>query len=216
MNHKRVTSAAVYRAIFVRRYPLGWFLLLVFALSLILQSMGAVVLAALRYDRAAVAAGQWWRLLSGNSVHLGWYHLFVNGAALAILVMLRVERVTPAAAVMRWLCLCVGVTLGLYWGWPALSWYVGLSGVIHGLYVLALLPLAARGDWVARVTVALLFVKLVYEAVSGASVSNEAALGGHVVTEAHLMGALTAVLYIAAAGVLKRLSKKFLSGDQVA
>ena len=35
---------------------------------------------------AAIAGGEWWRLLTGNLVHLGWWHLFLNEMGLLVLV----------------------------------------------------------------------------------------------------------------------------------
>ena len=34
----------------------------------------------LQYDRAALAAGEWWRLVTAHLVHLGWDHLALNVA----------------------------------------------------------------------------------------------------------------------------------------
>src|SRR3954447_25325534 len=48
----------------------------------------------LSYDRAAITAGQWWRLLTGNFVHLGWYHWFLNELGLVVLVLLCPERLS--------------------------------------------------------------------------------------------------------------------------
>ena len=36
----------------------------------------------LQYDRAALATGEWWRLVTGHLVHLGWDHLALNVAGL--------------------------------------------------------------------------------------------------------------------------------------
>ena len=38
----------------------------------------------LELDRLRVVQGEWWRLLSGNLVHYGLYHLLMNLAALLV------------------------------------------------------------------------------------------------------------------------------------
>ena len=42
----------------------------------------------LRFDRSAIDAGAWWLLLTGNFVHLGSSHLWMNMAGLALVVAL--------------------------------------------------------------------------------------------------------------------------------
>ena len=39
---------------------------------------------ALWFDRAAIGGGEYWRILTGNLVHLGWAHLALNVGALLI------------------------------------------------------------------------------------------------------------------------------------
>ena len=57
-------------------------------LCLLLTMAGPQLSPILRYDRAAVAAGEWWRLFSGNFVHLGYWHLLLNVLSLALLMLL--------------------------------------------------------------------------------------------------------------------------------
>ncbi|MEJ2554278.1 MAG: hypothetical protein P8079_09855, partial [Gammaproteobacteria bacterium] len=44
-------------------------------LSTAFAAIGQQATAGLRYDRGAILHGQWWRILTGNVVHLGWPHL---------------------------------------------------------------------------------------------------------------------------------------------
>src|ERR1700758_2795528 len=89
---------------------------------------------ALQYDRSAIAAGQWWRLLSCNFVHLGFWHLAFNLASLVLLVLLCPERLPAWAWLLRVLALGLGMSLGLYYLSPQLPTYVGLSGMVYGLF----------------------------------------------------------------------------------
>ena len=89
------------------------------------------------------------------------------------------------------------MSLCLYGFTPGLSRYVGMSGVIHGLFVLGLLPQVRQRDLVSMGCLAFLIGKLVFEQIAGAPLSDESAIGGHVVTESHLFGALAAALYAA-------------------
>lgn len=169
---------------------------------------GQPVINALRYDRAAILQGELWRLITGNLVHapgnavqwLGYsfhgpWHLFLNELGLFVLVLLCPERLSPAHWLRRLLCLGIGMSLGLLCFAPQLAWYVGLSGVIHGLFVLGLLPLALRKDLVALGCLLYLLGKLGFEITMGAPVSDEAAIGMPVALASHLWGSIAALLY---------------------
>src|SRR5258707_11029811 len=54
-----------------------WLLLVLLALDLVL-GLGDSVSQLLRYDRSAIAAGGWWRLLTAHIVHLDVHHLLLN------------------------------------------------------------------------------------------------------------------------------------------
>lgn len=149
----------------------------------------------LRYDRGLIGAGEWWRLLTGSFVHLGWWHLFLNEMGLAVLVLLCPQPLSFAVWIRRLLLLSIGMSLGLYFFVPQLGFYVGMSGVIHGLFLLGLMPQVLKKDLIALGCLLYLFGKLGWEIYSGAPVSDEQALGGSVVLESHLFGTLSALAY---------------------
>jgi rhomboid family GlyGly-CTERM serine protease len=159
------------------------------------QATGPAAHAILRYDRAAVTAGQVWRLVTCHFVHLSWYHAFLNVLALGALVLLCPDRVTWRDWGVRLLVLSLGVSLGLYAFAPRVDTYVGFSGVLHGLFVLGLWPLAARRDLIAIGCMVFLGAKIAWECAMGAPVSDAASIGGRVVTESHLFGTLAALVY---------------------
>ncbi|SEQ65708.1 rhomboid family GlyGly-CTERM serine protease [Solimonas aquatica] len=171
-----------------------WPLFLVLLLVL-LQAFGDAGREWLRFDRAAIAGGQWWRLASGSFVHLGWYHLLLNSLGLLVLVLLCPQRLPAWVWLRRLLLLSTGMGLFLYALVPWLQHYVGMSGVIHGLFLLGLVPQLRQRDLIAAACLLYLLGKLAYEIIAGAPVSDEAALGGHVITESHLYGTITALLY---------------------
>lgn len=163
---------------------------------------------ALRYDRVAIAAGEWWRLITGNFMHLpgntiewqglrfhGPFHLFLNELGVLVLVLLCPERLPALVWLRRLLLLGLGMSLGLYFFAPQLRWYVGLSGVMHGLFLLGLLPQALKKDIVALGCLLYLLGKLGYELYAGAPVSDEAAIGGKVALDSHLWGAISGFVY---------------------
>jgi rhomboid family GlyGly-CTERM serine protease len=165
------------------------------ALMLVAETLGDAGREWLAYQRAAVEAGQWWRFLTGNLVHLGWYHWFLNTLGVLVLVLLCPERLSPAVWARRVILIGIGMTLCLYLFVPELPAYVGMSGVIHGLFVLGLMPQVLKKDLIALGCLLYLLGKVGYELYAGAPVSDAEAIGGEVVVESHMFGAICALLY---------------------
>ncbi|PPE73164.1 rhombosortase [Solimonas fluminis] len=173
-------------------------------LCLLLALGGDPVRDALAYQREAVAAGQWWRLLGANFLHLGWYHLLLNLLGLWTLLLLCPEPLPARTWLLRLLVLGLAVTLGIHVLAPQWRSYVGFSGILHGLFLLGLLPQALRRDGIALAALACLAAKLAWEAFSGTPISDEQALGGRVAQEAHWFGIIAALCYAAIAGLLRQ------------
>jgi rhomboid family GlyGly-CTERM serine protease len=110
-------------------------------LSFIAQLAGAGVVEMLQFERDAIAAGQWWRLVTGHLIHLGWSHWALNLAGLAILgLAFRASRPTrrfdadcksSARPVAGLVILMLGTGIGLFLLNSELGWYRGLSGVLQ-------------------------------------------------------------------------------------
>src|SRR5579862_2980136 len=111
----------------------GALLLGVCAALLLIQCGGSSAEWALRYDRDALAAGQWWRLLSAHLIHLGFQHALLDLAGLALLWALFAADYSWGAWLLI-LGLCVlGIDAGLWLLSSTTLWYVGSSGVLHGV-----------------------------------------------------------------------------------
>lgn len=148
----------------------------------------------LRYDRAALLQGQWWRLLSGHLAHLGWSHLALNLAGLTLVWALVGERLST----LRWLVVIIaaalGISVGLLAFHPELAWYVGLSGILHALLVAGSLAALRSGDGRAALLLALVWAKLVWEQLAGPLPGSVASSGGAVIVDAHFYGGLIGTL----------------------
>ncbi len=144
---------------------------------------------ALRYERQAVLEGQVWRLLTCHLVHLGWSHLLLNLTAGALVAA--VLRSFAFARVL--LPAALGVGLGLLLLSPGVGWYVGLSGVLHGLLACGAFAAGLAGNWGGWGALALLAVKLAYEGLWGPFPGSGNLAGGPVVLESHLYGTLASL-----------------------
>lgn len=159
---------------------------------------------ALQYDRVAIEGGAYWRLLSGNLVHLGLNHLLLNAAGFALVAAL----VWRYYSTLEWLLIfavcALAVGLGLFLLVPELRWYVGLSGVLHGLLLAGACVEIQRYPQSGWPLLLLVVAKLVYEQLSGPMPGSEWAAGGAVVEQSHLYGGAAGLLMGWALGFRKR------------
>lgn len=173
------------------RALLDWLLpLLIAGFAIAIELSGDAGRELLRYDRPGIGNGEAWRLVSGHLAHLNPSHLLLNLAGL-LLIWHLVRRYLDAGS--WWIVVAVsiaGIDLGLWFFEPQLYWYVGLSGVLHGL----LAGGVVGGLRTRRIDVLILgtalIAKIAYEQFVGALPGSEEATGGAVVVAAHAWGAL--------------------------
>ena len=119
-----------------------WSAVLVILLACVVLAAGGDELRELgRYQRDAIENGQYWRLVSGHLVHLGLGHLWPNLAALVIVAALFDGELRNADWWRVSLASAAAIDVGLYAFEPDVAWYVGLSGVLHGIVAAGALAL---------------------------------------------------------------------------
>ena len=147
-----------------------------------------------RFKRELVEQGEVWLLLSGHIAHLNWTHWALNMAGLGIVAFF----FSTHASVKQWLLVILAsafvINLGLWFWITDIRSYVGLSGVLHGLFLYGALREIRYYPASGYVLTAVLIGKLAWEAFNGALPGSEEMTGGRVLTEAHLLGAIGGVL----------------------
>lgn len=166
------------------------------ALMAALQALPEELRHELRYDRYAVGSGQPWRLLTGHFVHLGWNHLALNAAGLALGTWVFGADRTPGQWLLATAMSTVSCGLGLWWLSPEVGWCVGLSGVLHGLMVVGFGGWIIAGERSAWLLLGLVIAKLGWEQLGGNMPWDEALVGGRVIEDAHLWGALGGAAFL--------------------
>jgi len=163
----------------------------------------------LRYGRAEILdSGQWWRVLTGNLVHLGYPHLLLNLAGLILITLLLAHALTTRQWAFTGLCSMLGVGLGLLIFDPQLSWYVGLSGALYGLLLGGAIAEFRNHKPIACLIAAYTIGKVIWEQLYGAVESSEAITGGNVIVNAHLYGMVAGGLAVLALRLLERFRTK--------
>lgn len=151
---------------------------------------GAHVFDALVLRADAVASGQWWRLVTGHFVHWSAWHVAVNAGGLAIWLLLCPVR----WSLPRWSGVLVvealAVSGGVLWMSPDVMRYAGFSGILHGLFLVALVPQAFAGDRIAGACLLYLVGKVGLEQIVGPVMSDAEHIGAAIATESHLAGLL--------------------------
>ena len=144
----------------------------------------------LRYSRMAIEQGQFWRLLTAHLVHYDVAHATLTAAGLILLWLLFVADARPRQWAVVTLVSALSISIGLWYQHPEIEWYLGLSGVLHGLWAAASLSAIVRWRLEALVSGSLLAAKLMFEQHYGAL--SDPLLGHtlHVVVEAHVYGTL--------------------------
>lgn len=119
--------------------------MLLFAAALALFNLPLLegqVFASMVLAPAAVAAGEWWRLLTHPFVHVSWYHLLLDGAAFFLLYR---DLAEPSWFRRLGCVVAAGAgSLALAWGTGeavTLHGLCGLSGIAHGLMAITALEM---------------------------------------------------------------------------
>ena len=167
-------------------YGLG--LVLTCAALLLPELGGDTGRALLRYDRAGLAAGQWWRLLTGHLVHLDLEHAALNSLGLVLMWALFARDYRPRQWILITLTAMAAIDAGLWLRDSTMAWYVGSSGALHGVMVAGTLAHVRRSDLDGWILAAFIIVKLTYEQSAGALPFADTGPG--VAVDAHLYGAL--------------------------
>lgn len=177
--------------ILVSHYPIIAVVLLIISSALV----GDELTLMLRFEREAIVTGQWYRMLTAHIVHLNWVHALMNIAAAVIGWMLFRHSFSNR----QWLLSIVGCGLvisALLFSVPGLQWYVGFSGIVHGLMLQGLvfenrLRIIEKG-----LVVSALLLKVAHELWQGSSSADLELIDGNIVVQAHLFGLLGGLVMI--------------------
>jgi len=147
-----------------------------------------------RYDSDITSSLEFWRLLTGHWVHLNWTHWLLNSLGFVLLVaLLRIRwRISYWIKVIIIHSLLISIAM-LFLN-PQLNWYVGFSGALYGLFMLAAIINIKKDKLMSVLIIAIISLKIGAEQFYGSTVSTEKLLGAPVIIDAHAYGFLVGTL----------------------
>ena len=171
------------------RSPLPWFALGLSGLCIGLFYLFGPLSEILLFDRAAIANGEVWRLVTGHLVHVSGNHMLLNVAAAFPMAWLMEKGlgVPPARLLSIFLLSILAIDLWLWFGLPDLAWYSGLSAYLNTLYALLMLLAWRRsGHWIFLAFLAGDAFKIAFEGLTHTSLFSSLAVAP--VPSAHAVG----------------------------
>ncbi|MDH5356635.1 MAG: rhombosortase [Gammaproteobacteria bacterium] len=178
--------------LFNSKIPTDWvFVAVMVTLMMLLQLKGPELF---RYQQNWMDNGEYWRILSAHWVHVNWKHFFLNVAGL--LLCLSIAR--PGWSSTRWLLYQFYFALGISFLFtllnPQLDWYVGYSGILYGIFLLAAIDLFRRDRLIALLLGVAIVTKIMLEQTSELNLTTSDMIGSPVIVDAHLYGVILAIL----------------------
>lgn len=147
------------------------------------------------YQRQLISQGELWRLLTGHFLHTNGYHLLLNIAALIMLWLLHGQFYNQKNYTLLLLICALTTSLGLYYFSPNLQQYVGLSGILHGIFVFGAIMDIRANDKTGYLLFIGVWLKIAHEQIYGASTDVSELIAASVAIDAHLWGALGGLFF---------------------
>ncbi|MCP4492946.1 MAG: rhombosortase [Gammaproteobacteria bacterium] len=173
-----------------KTYP-GWiFVVCMLVVMVMLQLFGQELF---RYQYDWLESAEYWRLITTHWAHTNWMHLLLNAAGLVLCLTVA----SPEWSIKRWLIyqfvFALGISLLFNLFNPELTWYLGYSGILYGIFLLAALDLYPRDKLIALLLGSAIVIKITLEQTSEINFNSSDIIGSPVIIDAHLYGVILAI-----------------------
>ncbi|MFM4704228.1 rhombosortase [Aeromonas bivalvium] len=141
------------------------------------------------FNRALIDQGEGWRIITGNLAHTNLWHLLLNLAGLLVLYALFCDYLQNWGFPLLLALLAIAVGLGIWYYYPHTQWYMGLSGVLHGLFVWGAMADIRHRRYSGWLMLLGITIKLWLDHYTGGDSPAAMLIGARVHTGSHLVGA---------------------------
>jgi len=147
------------------------------------------------YQYQLISQGELWRTFTGHFFHTNGIHLLLNLAALVLLWALHGHFYSVKSYSLLFITSALICSAGLYFFSPEIHQYVGLSGVLHGVFVFGAIMDIRHKDKTGYLLFVGVWLKIAHEQFYGASEQVSSLINANVAIDAHLWGAIGGLLF---------------------
>lgn len=169
--------------------------ILVVLVAIITHSFHQPLIDLLVYHRNLITQGEYWRIISGHFLHTNTNHLLLNMAGAILLWSLHGQYYNSRNYISLIIFSSVFVSTCLYIFSPELIQYVGLSGILHGVFIWGALQdirYKIKGGYLLLIGVT---IKVIHEQIYGASEGINQVINANVAIDAHLWGGISGLVF---------------------
>jgi len=147
------------------------------------------------YQYQLISQGELWRAFTGHFLHTNGIHLLLNLAALILLWALHGHFYTLKNYGLLFIASALICSAGLFYFSPQIQQYVGLSGVLHGIFVFGAVMDIRHQDKTGYLLFIGVWLKIAHEQFYGASEQISTLINANVAIDAHLWGAVGGLIF---------------------
>ena len=182
----------------LQKIPLSVFTvaLILFAISLLFQIEQEIFhINTLAYHRTTFIA-QWWQCVTANLVHANWMHWLLNILNFFALIILFGYALSGIELIIFYLLSSIFIICCIYLYSDQVTSYVGASGVLYSLAVYGGIVTFKYNKIVSSLVLIYVAVKIFAHNWINSIMGVDILLGNlHIITDAHLYGALFGVIF---------------------
>lgn len=173
-------------------------------LAILFNLFNDALISLLGYNANLIEQGELWRLLTGHLLHTNTNHLLLNLAGLALLWSLHGQYYHVKSYFTIFISCSLLTSIALYFFSPELIKYVGLSGVLHSVFVIGAVNDIQHNIKSGYLLLAGIIVKIAHEQIYGADSEISSLIAADVAIDAHLFGAISGVIYLSILFIIGR------------
>jgi rhomboid family GlyGly-CTERM serine protease len=147
------------------------------------------------YEREAITQGEFWRLFTGHLLHSNFYHFVMNVTGLLLLWILHGHFYTQKNTVLLFLISSLFISIALYYFSPTIHRYVGLSGILHSLFIFGVMLEIRNKDKIGILLFIGVWLKIANEQYFGPSEELAQLINAKVAIDAHLWGTVIGFIF---------------------